>query len=509
MVCPHRRGDAVSALTDLIRAGRSAPCHPWPRFVLDAAAWRAMATALAADPSVDLLALWADPQLVHALLHDREGGAMLPVSVPTESGFYPALSRARPAAAWFERMIRDLFGHHAEDGRDGRPWLDHGAWALHAPLSARPVAVAGQLEAPEFLTPEGMQIPLGPVLSGFGEPAALRLTVAGERVLRLEARLGYAHKGTLALMRGKSPRAAARFAARLAGDATVAHSIAFARAAEAASAIVVPPRAVALRAIMAELERIGSHVFDLVAVAEAIGFAPVGAAFARLRETLARTANAAFGHRLMMDVALPGGVAADLSPEGAEAVAATARHVAKTVPELRALFTDGKNVAERLAGSGVLRPEFADALAVGGVVGRAGGRAADLRRDIAEPPYDSHRFGTTLSHAGDAAARVEMRFAEIGDSAALLQSFLAALPPGPLAVPLPPVGGEGIGWAEGGRGDIWHWLQLEGGQIVCAFARDPGWLLWPALEATAPGVALADVPLLLASFGATVSGMDL
>jgi Ni,Fe-hydrogenase III large subunit len=499
------------SVADIVRAGRAAPCRPWPRFLLDPAEWRAMAAALTEAPSVDLLALWADAQLVHALLRDRAGGAMLPVSVPVDSGFYPALSPARPAAAWFERMIRDLWGHHAEDGRDGRPWLDHGAWALHAPLSARPVAVSGQPEPPEFFPPgdaRQQQIPLGPVLSGIGEPAALRLTVAGERVARLEARLGYAHKGTLALLRGKSPRAAARFAARLAGDATVAHSVAFARAAEAASAVAPPPRAVALRASMVELERIASHVADLAAVAEAAGFAPPGAALSVLRESLARAAAAAFGHRLMMDAVLPGGAAVDLAADGADAIRAAARQVAAALPILRSLFATA-SLAERLAGCGVLPPAVAEALAVGGVVGRASGRAADLRRDLSEPPYDAHTFNAPIAPAGDVAARVELRFAEIAESVPFLENLLTALPAGPLRTDLPPVGGEGIGWAEGARGDLWHWLRLEGGQIVAAFARDPGWLAWPALEAACAGIAVADVPLCVASFGATVSGMDL
>ena len=93
------------------------------------------------------------------------------------------------------------------------------------------------MEPPEFATldePELMQLPLGPIHGAIEEPAHLRLTVRGEAVLRAEARLGYAHKGTLALMRGKSPRTAARFVARLAAEATVAHALAFARATEAA-----------------------------------------------------------------------------------------------------------------------------------------------------------------------------------------------------------------------------------------------------------------------------------
>ncbi len=110
-------------------------------------------------------------------------------------------------------MIHDLWGHVAEGSRDDRSWLDHGRWPLAHPLSPRPGLPGGAVEPPEFATvdePGAMQLPLGPIHGVIGEPAHLRLTVRGEQVLRAEARLGYAHKGTLALMRGKSPRTAAR-----------------------------------------------------------------------------------------------------------------------------------------------------------------------------------------------------------------------------------------------------------------------------------------------------------
>ena len=216
-------------------------------------------------------------------------------------------------------MIRDLWGHTAEGGRDDRTWLDHGRWPLAHPLSPRPGLPGGAVEPPEFASldePGVMQVPLGPIHGTIGEPAHLRLTTRGDTVLRAEARLGYAHKGTLALMRGKSPRTAARFVARLAAEATVAHSIAFARATEAALDVEAPPRAAALRAVMAEQERIAGHLDDLGQMADAAGLAPLHAAAGREREVLLRAADRAFGHRLMMDVVVPGGVAADIAPDG-------------------------------------------------------------------------------------------------------------------------------------------------------------------------------------------------
>lgn len=293
----------------------------WQREVLAREDW----SRLASDPAPPLLALWADTTQVYALLR---GEQPLLVSTAIADGGYPAMSPARPLAAWFERMVHDLWGHLAEGGVDGRPWLDHGRWLHSAPMAVRP-GPGGQPEPPGFLpvAEELDQVPMGPVHGLIARAAHLRLAVRGETVVRAELRLGYSHKGTLALMRGKSPRAAARFAARLAGEATVAHSIAFARATEAALATDIPPRAAVLRDIMAELERIATHCDMLASVAEAEGRALDAARHAGSVEVIRRAANAAFGHRLMLDCVVPGGVAADMAAGGAAALRAAIAEV--------------------------------------------------------------------------------------------------------------------------------------------------------------------------------------
>jgi Ni,Fe-hydrogenase III large subunit len=496
----------------LIRAAAEAPCQPWPRHVLNGEQWRALASALGDEPSLALLALWADPASVHALFHDEAGADFLLASTAVEAGSYPTLSPARPAAATFERMVRDLWGHSAADGRDARPWLDHGRWDVSAPLAARPTARAGSPEPPEFLPVEGEdlhQIPLGPVHGGVAEPAHFRFTAAGETVLRLEVRLGYAHKGTLALLRGKSPRAAARFAARLSGDSTVAHSIAFARAAEAASATEAPPRAEALRAVMAELERIANHLAALAAIADAAAFAPLQTRCLWLREGLLRAAAAAFGHRLMMDCVVPGGLGVDIVPGGAEAILKPLAVLEAELPTLLGACDDQFSLADRLVGTGRVAAGLAASFAAGGCVGRAAGRAFDVRRNPGYAPYHRLDFDVPVLQEGDVDARTRIRLAEIRESIGLLRALLASLPDGFTILPLPIASGEGIGWAEGFRGDIWHWLRLEGGMIATAFLRDPGWLQWPVLESAILGNAVADFPLCEASFNCSCSGVDL
>ena len=500
----------MSSAAAIIRATATEPCHPWPRHLLTGDQWRALAAALGEPDAPALLGLWADTVRVHALL--RDAGDWLIASTMVQDGRYAALSPHRPSAGWFERLIRDLWGHTAEGARDPRPWLDHGRWPVTAPLSLRPQARLSPAEPAEFLPVEGEdyhQIALGPVHGGITEPGHFRLSALGETVVRLEVRLGWLHKGTLGLMRGKSPRAAARFAARLSGDSTVAHALAFARAAEAAGSTEAPPRAAALRAVMAELERLANHLGDCGAIAAAAAFAPLPPRFIWHREALLRAALAAFGHRLMMDQVVPGGVAADIAPGGAEAILRAVAPLAEELPELIGLYVTSSSLAERLAGTGIVTPALAASFAAGGFVGRASGQGGDVRRAPGYPPYDTLSFEVPLRHAGDVDARVRLRLAEMAASMHLLRDLLAALPKGDLSASLPQSSGEGIGWAEGFRGDIWHWLRLEGGQIAAVFMRDPSWLHWPLLEAAMQGTGVGDSALCVRSFNCAHSGVDL
>ncbi len=490
-------------LREALAAAPAEPCHPWPRHVVAAELW----VALPQDPALRLLALWADTVQVHALLLDDDSGTVLPVSTPVQDGGYPALSPTWPGAAWFERMVQDLWGHAGTGAVDLRPWLDHGHWPHTRPLAPRPGPPITTPEPPELLAPEQdglMQLPCGPVPNGIGEAAHLRLTLRGDTVLRAEARLGYAHKGTLMLMRAKSPRAAARYVARLAAEATVAHALAFAHAAEAATEASPPPRAIALRAVMAELERITGHLDELALLAETLGAGALAALCATHREWLHRAASIAFGHRLMMDCVVPGGIAADIVPSGAEAIGDARRQLADVLPALAELT---EAAADRLAGLGVVRRETASRLAVGGIVGRSAGRRFDAR--IAYPPYAALDLVVPTRSGGDAAARCRQRIAEIAESLRLLAAILDALPDGAISMALPQVSGEGIGCAELQRGDIWHWLRLDHGQIAAAFVRDPGWALWPLAETVLAGGRVDEMELVRRSLGLPGSGMDL
>ncbi len=302
----------MPSLIDLMQEGRRVEqSSPWPRTVVDASVWRFAAGELALG-HWSLLGLWGEPSAVHMAILDEAAADVAIVSLDCPDGSFPSVAALHPPALRLERTVQDLFGLAAQGLPDTRPWLDHRNWGVRFPLAAR-------LDAPSESTPyrflpvEGggvHQIAVGPVHAGIIEPGHFRFTASGETVVRLEQRLGYVHKGIEGLMAGASLDRAAQLAGRVSGDSTIAYAYAFARAAEAALGLAVPARAVWLRALLAELERLANHLGDIGAICNDASFALMHAHTSVLRESVLRAADTAFGHRLMRDLIVPGGVAA-------------------------------------------------------------------------------------------------------------------------------------------------------------------------------------------------------
>lgn len=508
-------GDAPFGLAEfLARAGEAEAHRPWPRVALDRDQWLGLRDLL---KTVDwsLIALWADCDAVHAAFRDEMDGAIGLVSLPCPSRRFPSLGGVRPGALRMERWVRDLTGLAAEGEADARPWLDHGTWRLGRPLGPAPEETP-ELREPApyaFLAAEGPglhQIPVGPVHAGIIEPGHFRFTANGETVVRLEERLGYVHKGTQALMRGKTPAEAARLAARISGDSTVAHGLAFARAAEVALGIEVPARAIWLRALMAELERIANHFGDVGAICNDASFVLIHAECGYLRECVLQTAQLCFGHRLMMDRVVPGGVASDLAEAGRAALVALIPKLRRAFARVVRIYDDKASLLDRTVATGIISPALVHRFAAGGYVGRAAGRPVDVRLSPGYPPYDALEFEVPVLPEGDVNARVWIRIREIEQSLRLIEQILVRLPEGPIAVSLPPRGGEGSALVEGFRGDIFTWLRIDAeGHLAACWPRDPSWLQWPLLEAAIEGNIVADFPLCNKSFNGSYSGHDL
>uniref|UniRef100_A0A974AEF5 NADH-quinone oxidoreductase subunit C n=1 Tax=Bradyrhizobium quebecense TaxID=2748629 RepID=A0A974AEF5_9BRAD len=500
-------------LIDLIQAGRKVERHhPWPRALVDDDVWRSAASALA-DGDLSLLGLWGEASCVHMAILDDHTSDIGVISLDCPDRQFPSVAAYHPPALRLERTVHDLFGLQAAGTPDPRPWLDHGRWQMRFPLGER--LDASPVAAPyQFLPAEGdslHQIPVGPVHAGIIEPGHFRFTASGETVVRLEQRLGYTHKGIEGLMAGSTVEQAARLAGRVSGDSTVAYGLAFAQAVEAAQQIAVPPRALLLRALMAELERLANHLGDIGAICNDASFALMQAHCAVLRECVLRAADAAFGHRLMRDLVVPGGVARDIASDGPNAIRAALDQIRRHFPALVELYDNTASLQDRTVTTGIVTPALARQFAAGGYVGRASGRNHDARRRPGYLPYDGLRFEVPVLSDGDVNARVWIRIREVEQSLALADQILIGLEAGPVRVSLQGAteASEGMAVVEGFRGDILAWLRLNGDRIERCHLRDPSWFQWPLLEAAIEGNIVADFPLCNKSFNCSYSGHDL
>jgi len=503
----------MPALIDMIEGERVDEHRPWPRVVVRADGWRFATSQLAAGHWT-LLGLWGDTAAVHMGVLDERAGEIAVITVACPEGHFPSVGMMHPPAIRLERAIRDLWGLEPIGTPDARPWLDLGFWSVQHPLGARRDA-AGARAPYAFLPTEGEglhQIPVGPVHAGIIEPGHFRFTANGETVVRLEERLGYVHKGIEGLMAGATLDKAARLAGRVSGDSTVAYALAFAQAVEAAQEIKPPPRAVHLRALMAELERLANHFGDIGAICNDASFSIMHAHCSILREQTLRAADACFGHRLMMDCVVPGGVARDLSPDCVDNVRSLLSDIRRRFPQLVELYDNTASLQDRTATTGILRSDLSRQFGAGGFVGRASGRAYDARKTPGYAPYDRLDFDVPVLDAGDVNARVWIRIREVEQSLTLIDQIVQHLPDGAIETSIGRIAAglrEGLGLAEGFRGDVLVWLRLDGDRVARCHLRDPSWFQWPLLEAVIEGNIVADFPLCNKSFNCSYSGHDL
>jgi len=507
----------MAAPLDIIPQGGRVDGHrPWPRFTVAAEVWRQIVSQIAAGRAT-LFGLWGDmsvvPMVHMAIIEDLTGDGAV-VSLECPAGNFPSVGAVHPPAIRLERAIYSLFGFEPVGAPDVRPWLDLGFWDVRHPLGARSPAPA-ERTVYTFLPTEGEalhQIPVGPVHAGIIEPGHFRFTAGGETVVRLEERLGYVHKGIESLMSGATIEAAAKLAARGSGDSTVAYGLAFAHAVEAALNVEVPPRAHYLRALMAELERLANHCGDIGAICNDASFSLMHAHCAILREQVLRTADACFGHRLMMDRIVPGGVACDLAPDGITLLRDTLQHIGQRFPRLVELYDNTASLQDRTAETGIVGTELARQFGAAGYVGRASGRNFDVRKAPGYAPYDQLDFAVPVLTAGDVNARVWIRIREVEQSLRLIEQILTRVPEGPIAASLDGAddnSGEGLGLAESFRGDVLAWVRIKGLRVARCHLRDPSWFQWPLLEAAIEGNIVADFPLCNKSFNCSYAGHDL
>jgi Ni,Fe-hydrogenase III large subunit/Ni,Fe-hydrogenase III component G len=470
-----------------------------------------------------LVALWASDERTSFALHVafglRAGLLWLTVPLEREHPRYPGIADLFPAASRMQRAAYDLVGVHAQGGADHRKWLRHGAWPagvfpLRKDFDAAMTFAAMPDQYP-FVRVEGEgvhEIPVGPVHAGTIEPGHFRFSIVGETILKLEERLGYTHKGIEKRFEALGAQEGALLAGRVSGDSTVAYAWAYAMALEAAAGIEPPARALSLRALALELERIANHLGDLGYLGNDVALSFGFFQFWRLKETLLRVNRELFGHRYLMDFIVPGGVARDLEPQGAGQLCEVLTSLKGEIATLRAIYDEHAGAQDRFIMTGQVTPELAERLGLTGFAGRASGLAYDLRCDAPVPPYDVLQVNKAGHIRGDVAARVAVRFEELAESLRLVLELVNRLPDGALKISLPALqpASRGCGWIEGWRGEVFIALEIgEQGALHRVHAHDPSWQNWPVLERAVLGNIVPDFPLVNKSFNLSYSGHDL
>ncbi|MCD6582613.1 MAG: NADH-quinone oxidoreductase subunit C [Desulfuromusa sp.] len=484
------------------------------------------AAQIAAQYNLRWSAIWGDHQppniVIKALFFGADGHLLLQTEVTEES---PELTTQTPyfiAANRPERYLRDMFGVQFLENSDNRRWIRHQAWAetdfpllQDFPVAGRPLENTAPDNGYPFVPVAGegvYEIPVGPVHAGIIEPGHFRFQAMGEDILRLEERLGYVHKGIEKIAVGRDLEGLIRLSGRVSGDSTVAHSWAACQAAEHALGIEPPPRALMLRAILSERERISNHLGDIGAICNDVGFAFAQYQTSRLRELWQRQNQAVFGHRLLMDMLVVSGISADLSEDAAVSMQNEISQLRIELEELLPLLLDSPSLQDRLLDYAILTPEDAQRLGAVGYVGRASNLQDDLRRDAPYAPYNQLKVKVPAFSEGDLTSRLRVRGEEIFVSLGLLSQLLKRLPAGDLTVnySLPGYETEGIGLVEGWRGETLAYLRLDDqGKVLRYFPRDPSWLTWQSLEMMLDGVIVPDFPVCNKSVNGSYSGHDL
>ncbi len=481
---------------------------------------------LASQQSIRWVSGWAEQlglQFIINAMFEKQGRYLLFRTALTDEKLeLPSQASVFPGACRSERHSQDMFGIRFIDHPDSRPWLRHKAWQKNQYPLRKDFSLSGQPEPVtpadtdyQFLKARGMgvyEIPVGPIHAGIIEPGHFRFQAVGETVLNLEERLGYVHKGIEKIAEGKTPEQLAHLAGRISGDSTVAHSWAACQAMEQAAAITIPPKAAFLRGILLERERIANHLGDVGAICNDVGFAFAQMQFSRLREQWLRTNATSFGHRLLMNCIVPGGVSNTIYALAKQIMSQDSIRLRKELDEILPALDLNSSLEDRLATTGYLSEQTASLYGTLGYVGRASGQDFDVRRDAPYPPYDQLAFKVTVETQGDVASRMWVRIKEIFASLKLLSQMLEQLPETAIktAWQVPIEHAEGMGIVEGWRGEIVSYVRFAKNDTIERFyPRDPSVLNWPVLEKIVLNNIVPDFPVCNKSVNGSYSGHDL
>jgi formate hydrogenlyase subunit 5 len=423
----------------------------------------------------------------------------LEVPLPPGAADYPALTPRLGAAFWYEREIHDYSGVVPEGHPRLAPLIRPGPPEEHA--------------LPRHVTGYGIfTIPHGPVRSGVLESIEYLVETPGEAIPHLNMRVFYKHRGVADRFAGMTADDGVLLAERAEGIASVAHALAFCHAIETIARCQPSPAAGLVRVLHAELERIANHLDVAVRLADAAGLAVATARFALHKERVQRLVSALCGSRFGRGVVVPGGVSAlPLLPPGQ--IRAEIDRLSQPIAADAAALMATSSFLDRLRGTGPLTPQRARQHGALGPVGKAAGYTDDARLARPYDTYPSLAVEPGREHAaGDALARLRVRWEEVDQAFALLRQVAGELTErsgDPPRLPCEPGRGRAVGWAEAPQGEVLYDVALDAGTIIRCHPRSASFHNLVLMHEVFTGDILTDFPFIEASFGLSVAGVAL
>ncbi len=444
------------------------------------------------------------------------------LSLPARVGAVPSLSGLGrgPSVDWHEREARDLFGLTFEDHpRLGR-FVLHEDWPegvnpmRHAFDAHQPIMhceADTEWEPPTIVAaPGAFAMPIGPVFADFAESAQFLLETVGEDVIRTIPRFFYKYRGVEKIAEGQPVDRVLLLAERFSGTSAFAHGLAFCQAVEAICDTVVPPRALALRTVFAELERLRHHAAVITGICHSTALAVSASQAALIEEELLRLSCEVAGHRYLFGLVKLGGVSSDLPDDVAKRLAEGTTHAAAGLSALQQMLRYSSSFLDRLEEVGVVSHDRALAYGLVGPIARAAGISADMRKLFPYAAYDSLEFSTPVEREGDGYARLRTFFREAEQSAAMIRHLLAARPNGPVSTSSAIRGtGARLSVVEAPQGAAFHWIRINADGTVARYRiTPPSFPNWHGFHLAAESFAFQDFPIILASFGLSNAECD-
>lgn len=459
---------------------------------------------------------------VHALLSPEDGGdwLMLSTSLTAKNPSYISLTRTTPSANWYERYMMDMFGITAAGHPDHRRLVHHenvplNMYPLRKDFSWNTVMKKDDVPYPmHHVEGNGIfEIPVGPIHAGIIEPGHFRFNVAGERIINLEGKLFFTHKGVEKIVEGKTYGQALPFVERVSADSAASHAFTYALALEHIAGAIVPQRAQLLRVLVAELERLTMHIHDISNMGGmGTGYTVMAAQGFRIKEKLVRLSEKIFGNRFWRGYIVPGGVAKDLTESDCELIESVVDDVMDEMHELLKIGLESDGLCERLVGTGILKVEAAKAYGAVGVAARASDIKMDTRVDHPYSGYEKLHCKVVTKSGRDVHARFMVRVDELEVSAELIEEVIKLLADekGPVRKNIEIGAGDAMAAVEGWRGEIIYYVRTDkNGEIDRMSMRDASFCNWPLFGELGPGNIVPDFPLCNKSLNLSYSGTDL